>query len=67
MVRLGTGIGIVPRLTLERSPFRDEVAVVKNAPKLDPYVVGLCSSKRNLKRPAVKAMWELAKQLDQNN
>lgn len=67
MVRLGTGIGIVPRLTLERSPFRNEVAVVKNAPKLDPYVVGLCSSKRNLKRPAVKAMWALAKQLDQDN
>ena len=63
MVRLGTGIGIVPQLALERSPFRDEVAVIKNAPKLDPYVVGLCSSKRNLKRPAVHAMWELAKAL----
>lgn len=63
MVRLGTGIGIVPQLALERSPFRDEVTLLNSAPKLDPYVVGLCSSKRNLKRPAVKAMWDLAKAL----
>lgn len=63
MVRLGAGVGIVPQLALERSPFRDDVEVVPNAPKLAPYVVGLFSSKRNLKRPAVKAMWELAKNL----
>ncbi|VGO17129.1 HTH-type transcriptional regulator GltR [Pontiella desulfatans] len=63
MVRLGTGVGIVPQLALERSPFRNEVSVVGNAPRLDPYVVGLCSAKRNLKRPAVKAMWELADRL----
>jgi LysR family positive regulator for ilvC len=63
MVRLGTGIGIVPKLALDRSPFRDDVAIIENAPELDPYVVGLCSSKRNLKRPAVQAMWTLAGQL----
>jgi len=60
MVRLGAGIGIVPQLALERSPLRDEVQMVLNAPELEPYVVGLCSSKRNLKRPAVQAMWQLA-------
>jgi LysR family positive regulator for ilvC len=63
MVRLGTGVGIVPQLALERSPFRDEVQVLSNAPRLDPYVVGLCSGKRNLKRPVVQAMWQLAGQL----
>ncbi|WP_372808727.1 HTH-type transcriptional activator IlvY [Pontiella sp.] len=63
MVRLGTGIGVVPQLVLERSPFRNEVELMDPAPELDPYVVGLCSSKRNLKRPAVKAMWELAEKL----
>ena len=60
MVRLGAGIGIVPQLALDRSPLRDEVRVVANAPKLAPYVVGLCAGKRNLKRPAVQAMWQLA-------
>lgn len=63
MVRLGAGVGIVPKLALDRSPFLGEVCVVKNAPKLAPYVVGLCSSKRNLKRPAVQAMWQLVERL----
>lgn len=60
MVRLGCGVGIVPQLVLERSPFRDEISIVAKAPKLDPYVVGLCSSKRSLQRPSVRAFWELA-------
>jgi LysR family positive regulator for ilvC len=60
MVRLGCGVGIVPELVLERSPFRDEISIVAKAPKLDPYVVGLCSSKRSLQRPSVRAFWELA-------
>jgi LysR family positive regulator for ilvC len=63
MVRLGAGMGIVPLLALERSPLRDEVQLVENAPSLEPYVVGLCTSKRNLKRPVVQAMWELARSL----
>ncbi|HSR87373.1 MAG TPA: HTH-type transcriptional activator IlvY [Pontiella sp.] len=63
MVRLGAGIGIVPQLALERSPLHDDVSVIKTAPQLDPYSVGLCSSRRSLKRPAVKAMWELAERL----
>lgn len=60
MVRLGCGVGIVPRLVLERSPFRDEVLVLENAPRLEPYVVGLCSTKRNLQRPRVQRLWQLA-------
>ena len=60
MVRLGAGVGIVPQLALERSPLREEIHVLENAPQLEPYVVGLCSSKRNLKRPAARAMWDLA-------
>ncbi len=60
MVRLGCGVGIVPQLVWERSPFREDVLVLKNAPELDPYVVGLCTSKRNLQRPNVQAFWTLA-------
>ena len=63
MVRLGTGIGIVPQLALERSPFFDDIAVVANAPRLAPYAVGLCCGKRALKRTAVTAMWKLAEKL----
>jgi LysR family transcriptional regulator, positive regulator for ilvC len=60
MVRLGCGVGIVPQLVLERSPFRDDVAVIDDAPSLEPYVVGLCSSKRSLQRPSVRAFWGMA-------
>ncbi len=60
MVHLGCGVGVVPQLVLERSPFRDEIVVLANAPKLDPYIVGLCSSRKNLQKPVVMAFWSLA-------
>jgi len=60
MVHLGCGVGIVPQLVLERSPFRDDVVILKQMPQLEPYVVGLCSSKRNLQKAPVKAFWQLA-------
>lgn len=60
MVRLGIGIGIVPRLVLDRSPFREAVAVLDDAPQLGSYEVGLCTIKRSLQHPAVKAFWNLA-------
>ncbi|OHB25041.1 MAG: transcriptional regulator IlvY [Desulfuromonadaceae bacterium GWC2_58_13] len=62
MVRLGCGIGIVPQLVLDRSPFRDEVAVLDRAPRLEPYIVGLCTTRRNLQRPGVSAFWRLAEE-----
>lgn len=62
MVRLGCGIGIVPELVLARSPFRDEVRILEAAPRLAPYVVGLCSTRRNLQRPVVQAFWQLAEE-----
>jgi LysR family positive regulator for ilvC len=60
MVHLGCGVGIVPQLVLERSPFKDDVVVLNRTPQLEAYVVGLCSSKRNLQKPVVKAFWQLA-------
>jgi len=60
MVRLGCGIGIVPQLVLEKSPFKKEVRILKNAPELEPYTIGLCATKRSLTRPAVQTFWEIA-------
>jgi LysR family positive regulator for ilvC len=60
MVRLGCGIGIVPQLVLEKSPFADEVRILDRAPELAPYSVGLCAARRSLNRPAVRAFWTLA-------
>ena len=63
LVRLGTGVGVVPQLVLERSPFSLDVRVIENGPELSPYVVGLCATHRTLKRPAVRAMWDMAEAL----
>lgn len=60
MVRLGCGIGIVPQLVLEKSPFKDKVRILKNAPELEPYTIGLCATKRSLARPVVQTFWEIA-------
>ena len=62
LVRLGCGIGVVPELVLERSPLRHDVVVLENSAKLEPYVVGLCSTQKNLERTSVSALWELAKE-----
>jgi LysR family transcriptional regulator, positive regulator for ilvC len=60
MVRLDCGIGIVPQLVLEKSPFRDDIQIIGKAPQLDPYTVGLCAAKRTLTRPAARAFWQTA-------
>lgn len=61
MIRLGCGIGVVPELVLERSPFRKEVQKITRAPRLAPYIVGLCSTPKNLRRANISALWELAR------
>ena len=60
MVRLGCGIGVVPRLVLEKSSFEAEVAVLDVTPQLQPYTVGLCLSGKRLTSPLVRAFWEIA-------
>jgi LysR family positive regulator for ilvC len=62
LIAMGGGIGVVPRLVWERSPFRTKVRVIEHAPHLDPYVVGLCCQRSALQLPNVRAFWQLAKQ-----
>ncbi len=58
MVRLGCGVGVVPRIVLDRFAARGEVVVLEAAPPLAPYVVGLCVRERRLASPLVRAFWE---------
>jgi LysR family positive regulator for ilvC len=64
MVRLGCGVGVVPALVLETSPFRDEVRVLEVTPALTPYRVGICLHKRRLGSPVVRAFWEIVDAVD---
>jgi LysR family positive regulator for ilvC len=60
MVRLGCGVGVVPRLVLERFAQENEVRVLAVEPPLEPYVVGLCARRRRLDFPPARAFWEAA-------
>ena len=59
MVRLGCGVGVVPRLVLEKSGFTSEIAVMDITPHLQPYTVGLCLAAKRLTSPLVRAFWEI--------
>ena len=55
MVILGCGIGLVPQLVVDNSPFKDSVRVLDFSPPLEPYHVGLCSQKKRAANPFVRA------------
>ncbi len=60
MVSLGCGIGLVPKMVLEKSPFVDQVKILKETPDLPPFIIGICTRKKNLFNPKVKALWSIA-------
>ncbi len=60
MVSLGCGIGLVPLLVLENSPFYNLVNIPEETPRLPEFVIGLCTRKKNLVNPRVKALWSIA-------
>lgn len=58
LVSLGCGVGIVPRLVADQSPLRSALSVLEVEPRLQPFRVGICTEKKKLKSPVVKAFWE---------
>jgi len=60
MVSLGCGLGLVPRMVLEKSPFLDQVRVLDESPQLPPFVIGMCTRGKNLVNPRVNALWRIA-------
>ncbi|MFU8768560.1 MAG: HTH-type transcriptional activator IlvY [Desulfotignum sp.] len=60
LVNLGCGIGLVPELVLEKSPFAHEITVLGDAPELPDFVIGLCIRQKLLSCPRISALWSLA-------
>jgi LysR family transcriptional regulator, positive regulator for ilvC len=58
LVSLGCGVGIVPRLVADQSPLKSSLSVLDVEPRLQPFRVGVCTEKKKLKSPVVKAFWE---------
>ena len=62
MVAMGCGIGVVPRLVLESSPLNNRVRVLDIRPLLEPFSVGVCTTKTFKRKPVVQAFWQIAEQ-----
>jgi LysR family transcriptional regulator, positive regulator for ilvC len=58
LVSLGCGVGIVPRLVMEKSPLRAELRALDVEPSLDELRVGVCTLRRKLRSPIVRAFWD---------
>ena len=62
MVNLGFGVGVVPALVLEKSPYHKSLSILpspKFSKELAPYDVGLCMLKRDMTRSPLKEFWDL--------
>ncbi|NLB07506.1 MAG: HTH-type transcriptional activator IlvY, partial [Desulfobulbaceae bacterium] len=57
MVSLGCGVGVAPRLVLEKSTLQDQLRVLDVRPQLAPFIIGACTFKKNLDNPLVAAFW----------
>jgi LysR family positive regulator for ilvC len=58
LVSLGCGVGIVPRIVMDKSPLRAEVRALEVEPDLGEFRVGVCTQRRNLRSPLIRAFWE---------
>lgn len=58
LVALGCGIGVVPKLVVEKSALQDRVVEIPVRPALRKFRIGLCVRERALANPLVAAVWE---------
>jgi LysR family positive regulator for ilvC len=57
LVALGCGVGVVPRLVLEKSALREQIVEVPVKPALERFHLALCVRERALVNPVVAAVW----------
>jgi LysR family positive regulator for ilvC len=59
LVSTGCGVGVVPKLVLDKSPLHGDVRVLSVEPGLGEFHVGLCTARRSLEKPVVSAFWNV--------
>ena len=57
LVALGCGVGVVPKLVLEKSALRDRITELPVRPTLRSFRIGLCVRRQSLNNPLVAAVW----------
>lgn len=58
LVSLGCGVGVVPRLVAEQSALASSFTLLDVEPRLPQIKVGMCTHKKLLKTPIVRALWD---------
>jgi LysR family positive regulator for ilvC len=61
LVSLGCGVGIVPRLVLDGSPLAAKLSVLDaddGGAALGEFRVGVCTQRKKLTSPLVRALWD---------
>src|SRR5262249_56114638 len=58
LVALGCGIGIVPKLVLDKSSLRDRITELNVKPALPAFHIVLCVRQRSLANPLIRALWD---------
>jgi len=61
MVSLGCGVGLVPELVLKKKRAGGPGDDPRGRPGSGPFHIGICTARRNLSIPQVKALWAIAK------
>lgn len=62
MVSMGSGVGIVPQLVLEKSSLKNEMEIVEIEPSLKPFEVGACTTSQNKQNAVVQAFWNIVRE-----
>jgi LysR family positive regulator for ilvC len=57
LVSTGCGVGVVPKLVLDKSPLSPEVRALDVEPHVGEFRVGLCAARRALVNPVISAFW----------
>ncbi len=61
MTALGCGVSAIPAPVLEHSPLNNKIKILSASIPPLPLNLGICTLKKNLKRPINNAFWELLK------
>ena len=61
LVSTGCGVGVVPKLVLDKSPLHEGVRALSVEPRVGEFHVGLCVARSALERPVVRAFWDVAR------
>jgi LysR family transcriptional regulator, positive regulator for ilvC len=57
LVSTGCGVGVVPKLVMDKSPLSGDVRKIDVEPRVGEFRVGICAEQRSLKNPVVSAFW----------